>query len=54
MTDEFGELLKRDQRSFLHTESLQILQIPIVASSLQFTPLHFYRVQFRGLGHVMA
>jgi len=53
MTDEFGELLKRDQRSFLHTESLQILQI-IAASSLQFTPLHFYRVQFRGLGHVMA
>jgi len=27
MPDEFGEHLTRDQRPFLHTESLQILQI---------------------------
>ncbi|KAG1929928.1 si:dkey-52l18.4 [Pimephales promelas] len=28
MPDEFGEHLTRDQRPFLHTDSLQILQIP--------------------------
>jgi len=35
MPDEFGEHLTRDQRSFLHAESLQILQIP--RSALEFT-----------------
>jgi len=37
MPDEFGEHLTRDQRPFLHTESLQILQI----SSSMLMLLHF-------------
>ncbi len=48
MPEEFGEHLIRDQRPFLQTESLQILQIH--SSSLQFTSLIFCRVQVRGLG----
>ncbi len=36
------------QRPFLHPESLQT-QLHDGASSLQFTPLIFYRVQVRGL-----
>ncbi len=51
MPDEFREHLTRDQRPFLHPESLQILQIhsSMTDSSLQFTSLIFYRVQVRGL-----
>ncbi len=41
------EHLTRDQRPFLHPESLQIFRF--TASSLQFTSLIFYRVQVRGL-----
>jgi len=37
MPDEFGEHLTRDQRHFLHTESLQILQ---THNMIQF-PLRF-------------
>ncbi len=44
MPDEFGEHLTRDQRPFLHPESLQIFRY--TASSLQFTH-SFYRVQVR-------
>ncbi len=40
------EHLTRDQRPFLHPESLQIFRF--TASSLQFTSLIFYRVQIRG------
>ncbi len=43
--DEFREHLTRDQRAFLHPESLQIFRF--TASSLQFTSLIFYRVQVR-------
>ncbi len=39
MPDEFAEHLTRDQRPFLHTESLQILQIP--SSMLILSPLQF-------------
>ncbi len=39
------EHLTRDQRPFLHPESLQIFRF--TASPLQFTPLIFYRVQVR-------
>ncbi len=39
------EHLTRDQRPFLHPESLQIFRF--TASSLQFTSLIFYRVQIR-------
>ncbi len=39
------EHLTRDQRPFLHPESLQIFRF--TASSLQFTSLIFYRVQVR-------
>ncbi len=52
MPDEVREQLTKDQRSFLHPESLQTLYIPSSmygASSLQFTSLVFYRVQVRGL-----
>ncbi len=45
MPDEFGEHLTRDQRPFLHPESLQIFRF--TASPLQFTSLIFYRVQIR-------
>ncbi len=45
MPDEIREHLTRDQRSFLHPESLQIFRF--TASSLQFTSLIFYRVQVR-------
>jgi len=38
MSDEFGEHLTRDQRPFLHTESLQI---HVGASSLQFSFIGF-------------
>ncbi len=43
--DEVREHLTRDQRPFLHPESLQIFRF--TASSLQFTSLIFYRVQVR-------
>ncbi len=43
--DEVKEHLTRDQRPFLHPESLQIFRF--TASSLQFTSLIFYRVQVR-------
>jgi len=48
MPDEFGEHLTRDQRSVLHTESLQILQIPrsmlalILFSSAQSSSIGFW------------
>ncbi len=45
MPDEVREHLTRDQRPFLHLESLQIFRF--TASSLQFTSLIFYRVQVR-------
>ncbi len=55
MPDEVREHLTRDQRTFLHPESIQTLYISrlhVGASSLQFTSLIFYRVQVRGLnGH---
>ncbi len=44
---------QRDQRPFLHTEPLQILQIHSSingASSIQFTPLICYRLQVGELG----
>ncbi len=49
MPEEFGEHLIRDQRPFLHTESLQILQIhSSMTVLLLFSSPHFYRVQVRG------
>ncbi len=45
MLDEVREHLTRDQRPFLHPESLQIFRY--TASSLQFISLIFYRVQTR-------
>ncbi len=45
MHDEVREHLTRDQRPFLHPESLQIFRF--TASSLQFTSLIFYRIQIR-------
>ncbi len=53
MPEEFGEHLTRDQRPFLHPESLQILQIPssmLVLLLFSSPLLVFYRVQVRGLG----
>ncbi len=43
--DQVREHLTRDQRPFLHPESLQIFRF--TASSLQFTSLMFYRDQIR-------
>jgi len=41
MPDEFGEHLTRDQRPFLHIESLQILQIhKFMLVLLLFSSLH--------------
>ncbi len=52
MPEEVREHLTRDQRSFLHPESLQILQIHrSMTVLLQFISLIFYRVQVRG--HLM-
>ncbi len=51
MPEEFGEHLTRDQRPFLHTESLQILQITVpwrCCFSSVPPSLIFYRVQVRG------
>ncbi len=45
MTDEVREHLTRDQRPFLHPESLQVLQIHSFFSSVH--SLIFYRVQVR-------
>ncbi len=46
--DEVREHLTRDQRPFLHPESLQTLQIHrSMTVLLQFTSLIFYRVQVR-------
>ncbi len=45
MPDEVREHLTRDQRPFLHPESLQTFRF--TASPLQFTSLIFYRVQIR-------
>ena len=48
MPDEFGEHLTRDQRPFLHTESLQILQIPSsMLVVLLFSSLHSFSLGFR-------
>ncbi len=52
LPDEVREHLTRDQRPFLHPESLQTpldSQLHVGASSLQFTSLIFNRVQVRGL-----
>ncbi len=52
MPDEVREHLTRDQRPFLHPESLQILQIhSSMTVLLLFSSPHsfFYRVQVRGL-----
>ncbi len=54
--DEVREHMTRDQRPFLHPESLQILQIHnSMTVHLLFSSVHslvFYRVQVRGLnGH---
>ncbi len=46
---QFREHLTRDQRPFLHPESLQIFRF--TASPLQFTPLIFYRVQVKNTWH---
>jgi len=56
MSDEFGEHLTRDQRSFLHTESLQILQIHrSMLAPLLFSSAHSFSIGFRsGYGTVMA
>jgi len=49
MPDEFGEHLTRDQRPFLHTESLQILQIHKLV--FLFSSAHSFSTdQFTGLG----
>ncbi|CAM4636246.1 unnamed protein product [Leuciscus chuanchicus] len=49
MPDEFGEHLTRDQRSFLHTESLQILQIPrSMLVLLLFSSLHSSEHEIHG------
>jgi len=45
MSDEFGEHLTRDQRSFLHTESLQILQIHrSMLAPLLFSSAHSFSI----------
>ncbi len=52
MPDEVREHLTRDQRPFLHPQPFIIpldSQLHVGASSLQFTPLIFYRVQVKGL-----
>ncbi len=55
MPEEFGEHLIRDQRPFLHTESLQILQIhSSMTVLLLFSSPHSFSVGFRsedGNGH---
>jgi len=51
MPDEFGEHLTRDQRPFLHTESLQILQIRSMLALLLLSSAHsFTWVQVWALG----
>ncbi len=48
MPEEFGEHLIRDQRPFLHTESLQILQIhSSMTVLLLFSSPHSFSVGFR-------
>ncbi len=47
MPEEFGEHLIRDQRPFLHTESLQILQIPSSMLVLLLFSSPHYSVGFR-------
>ncbi len=47
MPEEFGEHLIRDQRPFLHTESLQILQIHSSMLVLLFSSPHSFSVGFR-------
>jgi len=47
MPDEFGEHLTRDQRPFLHPESLQILQIPrSMLALLLFSSAHSFSIGF--------
>ncbi len=52
MPEEFGEHLIRDQKPFLHPESLQILQIHsfMMVLLLFSSPHSFSTVQVRGLG----
>ncbi len=51
MSEEFGEHLTRDQRPFLHTESLQILQIhSSMTVLLLFSSPHSFSVGFRSRG----
>ncbi len=48
MPEEFGEHLINDQRAFLHTESLQILQIPSsMLVLLLFSSPHSFSTGFR-------
>ncbi len=47
MPDEVREHLTRDQRPFLHTESLQILQIPSSMLVLLFSSPHSFSTGFR-------
>jgi len=48
--DEFGEQLTRDQKTFLHTESLQILQISrSILVLLLFSSPHSFSVGFRSV-----
>jgi len=56
MPDEFGEHLTRDQRPFIHTESLQILQIPrSMLVFLLFSSAHSFSIGFRsGTGMAVA
>ncbi len=49
MPDEVREPLTRVAETFLHPQSLQILQIHSGASSLQFTLIYFLQASFRGL-----
>ncbi len=52
MPEEFGEHLIRDQRPFLHTESLQILQIHSFFSSVHLT--HFLQGSAQRTGMAIA
>jgi len=48
MPDEFEEHLTRDQRPFLHTESLQVLQIPrSMLVLLLFSSAHSFSIGFK-------
>ncbi len=54
MPDEVREHLTRDQRPFLHPESLQILQIPSSMLVLSFRPTHFLQGSGQRTGMAIA